>query len=141
MLLAKRDQLAHLLVLPVGEGTYDVRSLNIVDLPRHEPERILIVLLDVLIFDLGQLRYPWRPYEQSEDVLPTEPTLTVLIGTYLPFAGVRHDLLVAEVTLDDELLGTAIVQILILLIDSLGLDDVAQLEALADVFPELFGIG
>ena len=143
--LAEGNDLAHRCVVPVSEGpddVWDVASLDRLEVWHVLGEMIdgvLVVGDEFWVLDLAQLRDARSPEEKRQDVLAAIPALSVLIRADIPLPGQRHQVLEAQVPLDDQLGDLGAELSFALSIDAHGLDDVAELQPFSDVLPDLVG--
>ena len=136
----KWNNLAHRLILPVGEGAKNIRYTICCD--RREAralsesvKRALIVVADLRVLILSHLRYARHPDEQCEDMVVAVPALAVLVGANLPLCGHRKQLFETEMALNDECSFVCAHFDLTLLIDALRLHNFPKLEAFPNIFP------
>ena len=140
------NDLVHLLVAPRSEGGGDegcaarVELQILISIP-HTRHLLSVVLHLPLVLLACQGSNPWRPQEQSQNVLTAPPALSFLVRGDLPLPRTWHHMLKSQLPCDNHLFGQMgaldgdIAHVRPLLIHALRMDHTPQLQTFAYILP------
>ena len=140
------NDLVHLLVTPRSEGRGNegcparVETLILIVIS-HTSHLLSVVLHLPLLLLARQGSNPWRPQEQSQNVLAASPAFSFLVRGDLPLPRTWHHMLKSQLPCDNHLFGQMgaldgdIAHVSPLLIHTLGMDHTPKLQTFTHTHP------